>query len=148
MSKTATSKALSNFERQLNTIFNTPLFTALGRAEDLEFAGHGPAFDIYEDGEAFYISADMPGFQQENIKLRYENRTLTLSGERKQEENNKVRYHRSESFSGRFQRSFSLPTDIDVEKITAELKNGVLTVALPKHEMSKPRQITVKVNQE
>jgi HSP20 family protein len=145
MTRLATGRALSNLERQLNTIFNTPFISSSGRAEDLGFAGAGPAIDIMEDQEAFYLTADLPGFNQENVQVRYENRTLTLSGERRQEETNGVRYHRTESFTGRFQRSFSLPFDIDVEKIEAELKNGVLTITLPKQEASKPRQISVKV---
>lgn len=145
MSRTATSRAMSNLERQLNTLFN-PFVGLSGRAEDLGFSGHGPAIDILEDGEAFYIYADVPGFASENLQIKYENRTLTLIGERKPEEGNGVRYHRTESFSGRFQRSFSLPHDVDVEKIEAEIKNGVLTITLAKQELSKPRQISVKVS--
>lgn len=145
MTRMATGRATSDLERQLNTLFNTFLPTG-ARAEDLGFAGYGPAIDIYEETDGFYLMADVPGITQENLQIRYENRTLTISGERKTEEKQGARFHRNESFTGRFQRSFTLPLDIDVEKIEAELKNGVLTVFLPKHEASKPRQISVKVN--
>jgi HSP20 family protein len=146
MSKMATARATTpitfwDLQRQLLD----PVFRA-GRAEDLGLTGQGPAIDIYEDNEGFYLTGDVPGFTAESFQIRYENRTLTISGERRQEELEGVRYHRRESFSGRFQRSFSLPLDIDIDKITAELKEGVLTVFLPKHESSKPRQIKVKVN--
>jgi HSP20 family protein len=146
MSQNATGRALSNLEKQLNTLFQ-PFSFPVGRSEDLGFSGYGPAIDIYEDENGFYLAADLPGFSQENIQIRFENRTLTLAGERRIEEGNGIRYHRSESFSGRFQRSFSLPQDVDAEKIEAELKQGVLTIFLPKQEMSKPRQISVKVNE-
>lgn len=147
MTRMATAKALSNLERHLNTIFNSPIINAgATRTEDLGFAGYGPAIDIFEDAEGFYLAADVPGFSQENLQIRFENHTLTLSGERRPTEANNLRFHRTESFSGRFQRSFSLTDEIDVEKIEAELKNGVLTILLPKQEQSKPRQITVKVN--
>ncbi len=89
---------------------------------------------------------DVPGFPPDSFQIRYETRTLTISGERREEETANLRYHRKESFSGRFQRSFSLPLDIDADKITAELKDGVLTVFLPKHEAQKPREISVKAN--
>jgi HSP20 family protein len=143
MSKPAVAKAINNLERQLNTLFNPNIFFT--RAEDLGFAGHGPAIDICEDENNLYLIADLPGFKSDNVQIRYEDRTLTLSGEKAQKEQ-KVHYHRTESFSGKFERSFSLPLDINVEKIEAELKNGVLTITLPKAETIKPKQITVKVN--
>lgn len=144
MTKPAVAKTISNLERQLNSLFNPNFFFT--KAEDLGFTGQGPAIDICEDDNNLYLIADLPGFKPENIQIRYEDRALTISGERKEIEQEKVRYHRTESFSGRFERSFSLPLDIDIEKIEAELKNGVLTITLPKQEAIKPKQITVKVN--
>lgn len=143
MSKPAVAKAINNLEHQLNSLFNPNLFFT--RAEDLGFTGQSPAIDICEDENNLYLIADLPGFKRENIQIRYENRTLALSGERSKGDES-LRLHRTESFSGYFERSFSLPLDIDIEKITAELKNGVLTVTLPKQEAVKPKQITVKVN--
>lgn len=143
MTKPAVAKTISNLERQLNSLFNPTFFST--RTEDLGFTGQGPSIDICEDDNNLYLIADLPGFKSENIQIRYENRALTISGERTQPET-AVRYHRTESFSGRFERSFSLPIDIDVEKITADLKNGVLTITLPKQEAIKPKQITVKIN--
>jgi len=146
MSKMATAKAtlptsLWDLQRQL---FDSGFLRGL-RTEDFGFASYGPTIDLYEDDEGFYLAADVPGFKRENFQISYENRTLTISGEKPQEEIEGVRYHRRESFAGRFQRSFSLPVDIDADKITAELKDGVLTVFLPKHEATRPRQISVKV---
>lgn len=143
MSKAAVAKSITDLERQLNSLFN-PNF--LVKAEDLGLTTSGVTVDICEDDNNLYLIADLPGFKSENIQIRYENRTLTISGEKAQTEIPGIKYHRTESFSGRFQRSFSLPMDIDVEKIEAELKNGILTITLPKQENNKPRQITVKVN--
>ncbi|MBL8151943.1 MAG: Hsp20/alpha crystallin family protein [Blastocatellia bacterium] len=112
--------------------------------EDLGVS-YGPAIDIYEDTDGFYLAGDVPGFSADNFQVKYENRTLTVSGERKNEEIEGVKYHRKESYSGRFQRTFSLPLDIDADKITAELKDGVLTICLPKQEANKPRQISINV---
>jgi HSP20 family protein len=145
MSKAAVAKTITDLERQLNSLFN-PNFLSVIRAEDLGATGQGVAVDICEDDNNLYLIADLPGFKSENIQIRYENRALTITGEKTQGEVPGVKYHRTESFSGRFQRSFSLPMDIDIEKIEAELKNGVLTITLPKQESNKPRQITVKVN--
>ncbi len=106
---------------------------------------HGPKADIYESADGFYLAMDVPGMSEESIKVRYENRVLTVSGERKYEEMEGVRYHRRESFAGRFQRSFSLSPETDPENIKAELKDGVLTIFIPKKEAAKPRQISINV---
>jgi HSP20 family protein len=70
---------------------------------------------------------------------------LTLSGERKEPEEEGRNYHRNERWYGRFERSFQLPASYDVNKVKAELRNGILTVTLPKREEAKPRQISVTV---
>lgn len=145
MSQLGTAKAFAQLDRQLNNLFGVPFSYFAGRTEDLGL-GYRPAIDIYEDENGFYLYADLPGFSQENLQVRYENRTLTISGERKTEEIAGRRYHRTESFTGRFQRAFSIPIDIEVEKIEAEFKNGLLVVTLPKQEASKPRQIEVKLS--
>src|SRR5438045_3649636 len=94
----------------------------------------GPAFDVFETAEGYVLKSDLPGFDKDGISLTYENKTLTLSGERKRAEVEGQRYHKVESFAGKFSRSIMLPVDIDVNKISAELSNGVLTVQLPKAE--------------
>ena len=113
--------------------------------EDLGLTTSGPALDVFELPEEYVVKADLPGFDRNNISLRFENRTLTLSGERKLDEMEGTRYHRVESFSGKFTRSFTLPIEINVEQIKAEMNDGVLTVHLPKAESARPRQIAVQV---
>ena len=106
--------------------------------------GWAPPVDIYEDTEGVTLIAEVPGFAPGDIDLRIENNTLTLKGERKLEKE-KDNYRRVERFHGAFSRSFSLPPNVDSEKVHADSKNGVLTVFLPRREESKPKQIRVKV---
>jgi HSP20 family protein len=105
-----------------------------------------PAVDIYETENELVLKADLPDVELKDIDVRVENQTLTVSGERKfdQEQSSKG-YHRIERSYGSFVRSFAVPNSFDTDKISAEFKNGVLTVTLPKKETAKPRQVKVEV---
>ena len=106
-----------------------------------------PSVDIYEQPDAVVIEAELPGLTKEDVSVKLENHTLTIQGERKlAHEDNRENYHRVERAYGSFARSFTLPTNVDTEKINAEFKDGVLQILLPKREEAKPRQIEVKVN--
>ena len=107
-----------------------------------------PPVDIYEnEKQEIVIKAEMPGLKREDIDLRVENNTLTLRGERKRESEVKEdHYHRVERAYGMFSRSFSLPSTVDAGKVSADYKDGVLTVVLPTREEARPRQIQVQVN--
>jgi HSP20 family protein len=106
-----------------------------------------PAVDIYEDpNHELVIKAEIPDMRREDIDIRVENNTLTISGEKKLD--NEVKddqYHRVERAYGQFTRSFSLPATINTDKVSADYKNGVLSIRLPLREEAKPRQIQVKV---
>ncbi|MBF0444758.1 MAG: Hsp20/alpha crystallin family protein [Magnetococcales bacterium] len=103
--------------------------------------------DIKEDEHQIVISSDVPGMEQKEIKVNIDNNMLTISGERKfDDEENKEKYHRVERTYGRFSRTFQLPNFTDAGKIQASYKNGVLEVTLPKLEEAKPRSIQVQVN--
>ncbi len=105
-----------------------------------------PPVDIFEDAESLIIKAELPGIEQKDIDVRIEDNTLTLRGERKQDQEvKKENYHRIERYYGSFQRSFSLPATIDQEKVKATCDKGVLTIILPKKEEIKPKQISVEV---
>jgi len=114
-------------------------------AETRGSGNNAPSFDIFESTGEYILKSDLPGFDKESINLTYENKTLTLSGERKRAEVEGMRYHRLESFSGKFSRSIKLPVDVDPAKISAELANGVLTVSLPKAEAALPKQINISI---
>ncbi len=106
-----------------------------------------PPVDIYEGGNhEMIIKAEMPDIKQEDLDIRVEDNTLTITGEKKIDESVKQdQFHRVERAYGQFSRSFSLPATIDTEKVTADYKNGVLTIKLPMREEAKPKQIQVKV---
>jgi HSP20 family protein len=107
-----------------------------------------PAVDIVETEDALTLKADVPGVNINDIDIRVENNTLTLTGNRKFEKNEKIKgYHRIERSYGEFVRSFALPNTVDTEKVAADYKDGVLTISLPRKESAKPRQVKVAVQQ-
>lgn len=107
-----------------------------------------PAVDIFEtDGHELVLKAELPDLTREDIALRVENNTLTISGHKKMDPQvREEQYHRVERSYGTFSRSFTLPPTVDTNAIGAEYKNGVLTVRLPLREEAKPKQIQVQVN--
>jgi HSP20 family protein len=102
---------------------------------------------VFEDKSAVKIVAEVPGVKAEDVKISLENNLLTLRGEKKQQaEEQSERVHRYERSYGVFERTFSLPTTVDPDKIDAQYANGVLTVTIPKSERARPREIPVKVS--
>ena len=93
----------------------------------------------------YLIKADLPELTKKDITVRVDNGNLYITGERRAEKNDWVRYHRTERFYGSFVRSFLLPNDADPEKVSASFRDGVLSVHIQKSEHAKPRQIEVKV---
>ena len=105
-----------------------------------------PDVDIYETENELILKADLPDVKLDDIDVRVENQVLTLKGERRFErEETQKGYHRIERSYGLFTRSFSIPPTVEADKVSAGYKNGVLTVALPKKEAAKPRQVKVEV---
>ena len=106
-----------------------------------------PSVDIFEDDDKLVLSVEVPGIDKKDIKINVENNVLSISGERKfEQEEKKDNFRRIERRYGSFYRSFTLPRAVDTEKIEATTKNGVLEITLPKREEAKPRQIEVSVN--
>lgn len=106
-----------------------------------------PRMDVSEQQDRIVVQLDLPGMEQKDIQITMENNVMTIAGERKIErDENKDLYFRAERCSGKFSRSFTLPSVVNGEKIEAIYKNGVLEIVLPKREETKPRQVTVKVN--
>jgi len=108
-----------------------------------------PAVDIVEDDKEYVIKADLPEVNKKEVHVTFENGMLTISGERKfenEENDDKKKYHRVERSYGSYTRSFRLPETVDAEKVDAKFKDGVLSVHLPKKEDVKPKHIEVKVS--
>ena len=118
------------------------------RDEDVTARGNWvPPVDIYEtEGHDLVLEAELPDMIREDIAVTVENNTLTIRGEKKFSGDMKEdRYRRIERSYGQFTRSFTLPNTVDASKVSAEYKNGVLTVRLPFREEAKPRTINVEV---
>jgi HSP20 family protein len=137
--------SLTHFDPLANIRLFEDAFTRI-LAEPQANRPWSPAVDIFETENELVLKADLPDVDQKNIDVRVEDQTLTISGERKfEQENSGKGYHRIERSYGTFVRSFAVPNTFDTENIGAEFQNGVLTVKLPKKEAAKPRQIKVAV---
>ena len=123
-------------------------YRGTGREDDEQsmVATWSPLVDIFEDSEGITLKAELPEVEAKDVEIQVEGNTLTLKGERKLEhEDKRDAYHRVERTYGSFSRTFTMPNTVDVEHITAESKEGVLRVFLPKKAETKPRQIKVGV---
>jgi HSP20 family protein len=132
---------LSQLRDEVTRLFDSP-FTTLTQG----FNTWAPAVDLYEDKDNVIVKAEVPGMKKEDIDVSLHEGTLTISGERKlEEEKTEGETYRSERFYGRFQRSVLLPTAVLADKVNAAYKDGILTITLPKSEEAKPKQIEVSV---
>ncbi|ATJ92191.1 Hsp20/alpha crystallin family protein [Acetobacter tropicalis] len=128
-------------QRQMSRLFEDY------KAPDASAAHRFGATDITETAKAYQIVAEVPGCSEEDIKLGTSNGVLTISGEKKKPVTEEpVKHHVSGRQFAAFEETFTLPEDVDVEKISAALKQGVLTITLPKKAESKPaeRHIAIK----
>lgn len=105
-----------------------------------------PAIDVIEGEQDYSVVCELPGMEQKDIDVSIAANVLTIKGEKTNErEEKKGSYYKKESWSGTFQRTLPLPASVDSEKINAKLKEGILTIALPKKEEAKPKQISVNI---
>jgi HSP20 family protein len=135
-------KEFSTLSNRLNRLLETP-------PEDASdsLGTWSPVVDIFDKGNEVVIHAEVPGMKKEDIDVRVENNILTIRGKKERKDEVKEDgYFRTERVYGAFSRSFSLPTTVEVSKIAAEYRDGVLTLRLPKAEEAKPRQIEVKIS--
>ena len=132
------------FRRPFNRMFDD-FFLPRVTAEDESLTwGWNPVVDIYDNDDKIVIKAELPGVNKKDIEVDIKDRVLTLKGERKAD--NEVKednYYRRESTYGRFERSFTLPAEVDPDKVKADFKDGILKVDVPKPEHKKPKQVTV-----
>jgi HSP20 family protein len=132
----------SNLRDELNSFFDMPFWSDFGRTGEL-FTGWSPALDLYESGDHFMAVVELSGMRKDVIEISLHDGTLTISGERKGENNNGETAQRTERYVGTFRRSIALPTRVDPSKVTATYQDGILKVTLPKAEEAKPKQIQV-----
>jgi len=134
---------LFDLQRGINRLFDASFDAP---REDVALKAWSPAVDVYEDENAFLIKVDLPEVSRDDVKVSFNENTLSISGERRVEnEQKRENYHRVERSYGQFYRSFTLPPNVNAEAINAQFKDGVLRLTLPKREEAKPKQIEVKV---
>ncbi len=135
-------RELTTLQERLSRVFDDLLPTPTKSKDTSEWI---PAVDIYETKDAIHIEVEAPGMKEEDIKINLENNTLTIFGERKFERKEEGKnYYRMERSYGSFSRSFLLPENVDVEKIQAKYKDGLLTIVIPKKPESKPKEIPIQ----
>ena len=112
------------------------------------YSARVPAVDVEETDKEFIIKAEMPGFNENNVKITVDKHVLHISGEVDESEKDKdgKRYLIKERRHSSFERSFSLPEGLDESAISASFENGILTVTLPKTPEEQPKRIEVKIN--
>ncbi len=134
---------LTSLRDEVNRLFD---FSWPARDSGL-FSGWSPALDVFDDKDSVVVKVELPGLKKDEINISLHEGVLTVSGERKREtEKKEGESFRSERYFGKFQRSVTLPTTVDSNKVSASYKDGVLTVELPKAEEAKPKQIAVSVS--
>lgn len=104
-----------------------------------------PAVDINETDDEFLITAEIPQVKKEDVKVQVQNGMLTIKGERKYEHED-MKAHRIERYYGSFQRSFTLPDNVNEDKIYADHKNGMLYLRLPKTDEARPKQLDIQIH--
>jgi len=122
------------------------LFDSLDPFQPLRNVRQYPAVNLYDAGEGYILSAQLPGVAAEEVELTITGETLTMRGERKRPEGVKDdSYRRQERPVGRWSRTITLPDRVDSTQVSATFTNGILTVNLPKAENARPRHIAVNL---
>jgi HSP20 family protein len=135
---------LSNLREEMDRLFDASFGPFFGSTAS--FSGWSPALDVYEDKDQFTVVAELPGFKKDQVEISLHQGALTISGERKPESQGKDEGLRSERYFGRFQRTVTLPAEVNAEGVRASLQDGILKIELPKAEEAKPKQIEVSVS--
>jgi HSP20 family protein len=137
-----------SIQDEMNRLFDRFFSRDLMDGEEyLQTSQWSPSMDISENKDEFVVSAELPGMSKNDIQVTFVDGSLKIEGERhKEKEDKNVNYHRVERVHGKFCRSFQLPTAIQQNKISAEFKDGILTIRLPKAEETRPKAIDVKVS--
>jgi HSP20 family protein len=140
-------REFSTLQDRMNRLFRDSY--GEGREEALTTSTFSPAVDVYEDEHNISLKIEVPGIDEKDIDVRIENNILTVHGERKfEKEEKEENYRRVERQYGSFTRTFTLPTTVSAEGVSANYDKGVLNVVLPKKAEAKPKQIKVNVGSE
>jgi HSP20 family protein len=137
---------MDELQKRLTSIFGLSPQRKSNGKEDMTVSQWLPLVDITEDDKGYLIKVELPEVKREDVKVTVENGVLTICGQRRFEKEEKERkYHRVERAYGSFTRSFTVPDDADESQVSAEFKDGLLSVRLAKSEKARPKSIEVKV---
>ena len=137
-------RELYELQRGFNRIFSDAFGQTPG--EGAAVGAWTPPVDVFEDENGFVIKIEAPEVKREDINVTLDRNVLTISGERRLEnEEKRDSYHRIERSYGKFFRSFTLSPNANLEAVNAEFKDGVLRLSIPKKEETKPKQIQVEI---
>ena len=141
-------RELNTLQDRMNRLFRDS-FSPDTQEQSLATSAFAPPVDVYEDEHNVTLKIEVPGIDEKDIDVRVENNTLTVHGERKfEKEEKEENFRRVERLYGSFTRSFTLPTTIDPEKVSANYDKGVLKISLAKKAEAKPKQIKINVGSE
>jgi HSP20 family protein len=131
--------------RRLESRLFEPFFRFPYMQESMGESAWNPPVDVLEENNRIIVKVEVPGIEEKNLHVTFEDGMLTVTGERQFERTEERNYHRIERAYGSFTRSFTLPRSVDGSKIAAQYTNGVLEIEIPKREESLPRQIQISV---
>ncbi len=135
--------------RTLQARFFEPFFNRFEFIDDAMKSGTwAPPVDVAEEGDKILVKVEVPGVDEKDLKVNFEDGLLTVSGERQFERKDERNYHRIERTYGSFVRTFNLPRSVDASAIKASYVSGVLEIEIPKKEEAKPRQIQINVSKQ
>jgi HSP20 family protein len=139
------TRELEDMQTRLNRLFG--IGPARPGEHEESFLGEwSPRVDIQESEQEYVVKADLPEVKKDDVKVALQDDVLTVQGERKREKEEQSKtFHRVEREYGKFVRRFALPTEVDGAKVSAEFKDGVLSVRLPKSPKTVPKSIDVKI---
>jgi HSP20 family protein len=143
-------REMEDIQRRMSSLWEASPFrhsNLTNGEENISVPEWAPLVDVIEDEKEYLIKVELPEVQKEEVKVTVENGTLTITGERKAEREQKGRrFHRVERYCGRFERTFGIPDDVKSDDVKAEFKDGVLRVRLAKSEKARPKQIEVTLS--
>lgn len=140
-------RELEDMSSRLNRLFRSDFGFARPEEGAMTTYEWSPVVDVVETPDEYLIRAELPGVTKDQVKIDLKNGVLTLTGERKEEKEEKgKRFHRVERSYGSFMRSFTLPSEVDEQKISADHRDGILSIHLPKSPSAKPRAVEIRVN--
>jgi HSP20 family protein len=134
---------LSDFEQARREMLR--LFDSVANESSASASGVFPPLNVTQDEDSVFVRAEIPGINADQLAISVLRNRLSIAGKREiQLEQGKVAYHRRERPEGSFNRTLTLPVEIDAERVEARYTDGILTLILPKAEAAKPRQISVR----